>query len=196
MTSDSSDEENLDLLKEAQDSNFINDSMFSDSPAKSTAHNQTKPLPSLRKTKNEEGHFSLKVTPEFRDYVARQLTSILDRKLDKKFADLPDPEVPRKKRKKVGVKLLSESKHFLELSEEISAENKASAVHNATAKRAKNSKGVNEVTEDLLKEVAVSGEDILSKKEVRNWSKRSKAPVFHYKKSKNGQLKLVEPEAK
>lgn len=30
MSSDSSDEENIDLLREAQDYQFINDSMFSD----------------------------------------------------------------------------------------------------------------------------------------------------------------------
>lgn len=197
MSSDSSDEENLDLLKEAQDAQFINDSMFSDSPTKSTGAYPKKPLPSLRKTRNEQAHFDLKVTPEFRNYVAKQLTNILDRKLSKKFTDLQfqETEVPRNRQEKGGVKLLSDSKYFLEVSDEIVTQKKASVAHNIKAKSLKNSNH-SEVSEDLLKEVAVSAEDILSKKEVKHWSQRSKAPVFRYKRTKNGQLKLAESEEK
>lgn len=109
--------------------------------------------------------------------------------------NLETPEVPRKKRKKGGVKLLSDSKYFLEVTEKSTTEDTESTRHNVLAKSLKNKNKIDsEVTKDLLKQVAISAEDILSKKEVKNWSKRSKAAVFHYKKTKNGQLKLVESE--
>ncbi|KAJ8939384.1 hypothetical protein NQ314_011129 [Rhamnusium bicolor] len=97
MSSDSSDEENLEFLKEAQDSQFINDSMFSETPEKSAkiSSNQNKEtLPSLRKTKDDDAQFNfLKVTPEFRNYVARQLSSILDEKLEKQLVNVEVEEI-------------------------------------------------------------------------------------------------------
>ncbi|KAJ8909651.1 hypothetical protein NQ315_002916 [Exocentrus adspersus] len=199
MTSDSSDEENLDLLKEAQDPQFINDSMFTDSPAKRTESANKKPLPSLRRTtdKDEQFNYFIKVTPEFRNYVSKQLSKILDRKLEKKFADLETPEAPRKKRKKTGIKLLSESEQYLEIDVDHAVEeNRTVTAHNATAKRLKNKKNHKsngEITEEEFRKLAVSGQVVLRKKEVKHWSKRSKAAVFHYK-NKNGTLELVEPK--
>ncbi|KAJ8957896.1 hypothetical protein NQ318_001892 [Aromia moschata] len=171
MSSDSSDEDNLEFLKEAQDSQFINDSMFSENPEKSAKKpsdaRKEELLPSLRTCEDEDGQFNF-----FK----------VDVKVD---------ETHGKKREKSRVKLLSESKHFLKASKEQPELSKAVPEQVNLNRTERYKKLKVDIPEKLLKEVAVTPEDILSRKEVKTWSNRSKAPVFRYKKSENDKLVLT-----
>ncbi|KAH1011689.1 hypothetical protein HUJ04_001007 [Dendroctonus ponderosae] len=193
MSSDSSDDENLDLLREAVDHEFLNDSMFTEKPFNSQekAENNPKP-PSLRKTQDEDEQFNLfRVTPEFQQHVAKHLSQIIEDKLQKltKIVENKD-SVPTQKKRKAGVKLFSNSDKVLKVI-------KVNNLEKQCLPRARplNLKRAYEpIDESALKEVAVSSEDILSQKETKSWSNRSKAPVYHYKQSSDGQLVLVEPQ--
>ncbi|ENN81434.1 hypothetical protein YQE_02127, partial [Dendroctonus ponderosae] len=199
MSSDSSDDENLDLLREAVDHEFLNDSILRlmgetlNVPVNSQekAENNPKP-PSLRKTQDEDEQFNLfRVTPEFQQHVAKHLSQIIEDKLQKltKIVENKD-SVPTQKKRKAGVKLFSNSDKVLKVI-------KVNNLEKQCLPRARplNLKRAYEpIDESALKEVAVSSEDILSQKETKSWSNRSKAPVYHYKQSSDGQLVLVEPQ--
>lgn len=50
------------------------------------------------------------------------------------------------------------------------------------------------VNEEDLKSISVSGAEILSQKDIKHWSNRTKSKkLFNYKPDKNGTLQLVEP---
>nr|CAH7727003.1 unnamed protein product [Callosobruchus chinensis] len=194
MSSDSSDDENLEFLKEAQDNQFINDSMFGDNK-KENKVTQSETLPaSLRKSKDEDEQFNLfKVTPQFRQHVAKHLDRILDSSLKYKELKVAD-ETYKKKTKQCcgGVKLFSSSERVLDL---LDAEKKRPEVHEIDSlKRADRYRKLKvKVDEESLREVVVTGEDILSRESTKQWSRRGKAPIFEYKKQENGQFVLVEP---
>nr|CAI5823996.1 unnamed protein product [Callosobruchus analis] len=196
MSSDSSDDENIEFLKEAQDNQFINDSMFGDNK-KENKIIETEKLPaSLRKSKDEDEQFNIfKVTPQFQQYVAKHLDRILDSSLKYKQFRIAD-ETCRKRRKHTsgGVKLFSSSDSVLD-DRGIDAEEDQSRVHEIySLHRPDRYKKLKvKVDEEALKEVVVTGSDILSRESIKHWSRRGKAPIYEYKKQENGHLVLVEP---
>lgn len=98
---------------------------------------------------------------------------------------------PLKKNRKTGVKLLKSSVKFLRLSNDD---------HNTSTVQPKVTKPKRKLSEEIsqadLEIIAVEPEDILSQKDTKYWSKRTKAPVFHYKVSNKGFLVEIEPPFK
>ncbi|VEN49443.1 unnamed protein product [Callosobruchus maculatus] len=134
MSSDSSEDENIELLKEAQDNQFINDSMFGDHKKENKVSESEKLPASLRKSKDEDEQFNLfKVTPQFQQYVAKQLDRILDSSLKYKTFKVAD-ETRKRKTKQCGggVKLFSSSDSVLD-DTGIDAEEKGSRAHETDA---------------------------------------------------------------
>ncbi|CAH0551365.1 unnamed protein product [Brassicogethes aeneus] len=187
MSDSSSEDENLELLREAADSQFICDDMFNDKSkngdvaVKIDVNNLP---PSLRKSKDEDEQFNLfHVTPEFRNYVAKHLSKLLEENLKKKLISVSD-KCEKKKKRKGGVKLLRNSEVFIKISK-----NKDEAIER---KRKDILPCVSQdVSENELKIIAVSGDDILERKGVESWCKRTKKKPFKYKKVKNGTFQYV-----
>lgn len=97
---------------------------------------------------------------------------------------------PLKKTCKSRVKLLKSSEKFLRVS---------SSVHHNTVQpkiTKPKRKPSEEISQADLEVVAVEPEDILSQKDTKYWSKRTKAPVFHYKANKQGSLVEIQPAFK
>ncbi|XP_076257077.1 uncharacterized protein LOC143194285 [Rhynchophorus ferrugineus] len=194
MSSDSSDEENLDLLIEAADFQFINDSMFNDKRTKPVISTKSvyeqEVLPSLRRSQDEYEQFNIfHVTPEFQSYVAKQLSAILEKRLEQELTTVDDIE-PERKKTKSYVKLFSDSKHFLKIKDKYKVPVNPKKTN--TEKDLKK-KVDTEISEEILKQVAVNPEDILNKTDTKFWSNRSKSnKVFNYKRSSDGTLILVE----
>lgn len=214
MSSDSSEDENLDLLAESIDVKFLNESMFSQKVGKNTKLytvifisvisfllvsqvlqvEADQVLPSLRPNQDEDDQFNLfRVTPQFQAYVAKHLSKLLEEKLQKVMTTVngSNDTVPIKKNRKTGVKLLKSSLKFLRVS---------SSVDNTSTVQPKVTKPKRKFSEEIcqadLEIVAVEPEDILSQKDTKYWSKRTKAPVFHYKVSNEGSLVEIEPPFK
>ncbi|PSN41194.1 hypothetical protein C0J52_04189 [Blattella germanica] len=86
-TDSSSEEDNLDLLREAADTHFLKDSLFKSNSSETKEEqeeNITVKRPSLRQQLNKEEHCNpFKVTPEFQSFIAKQLGKIIDRQLIK-----------------------------------------------------------------------------------------------------------------
>lgn len=150
---------------------------------------------SLRPVKEDfSKQFSiLKVTPEFQKYVAKQLAIVLEESLQKQLSDLSENPVKRLKRKrfKDRVKLLSNSKTFLD----VTADLEERLVNRGIENRPEI------ISKDLISEeeqngrfesVVVDGNYILSQEELKTWAPRNKTKynVTHYKSNKNGQLSL------
>ncbi|KAL1502566.1 hypothetical protein ABEB36_007691 [Hypothenemus hampei] len=197
MTSDSSEDENLELLRESIDSKFLNESMFKDRPSASVIdelETVTKPLPpSLRKTQDADEQFNLfRVTPEFQSYIAKNLAKVIEEDLQKcLIAKIKKPERPRKTHRKSGVKLFSNSEKFLKITKNpVNDTGVQTFKQRRVTKVQKNSP----VSLEEIAKLAVNPEDIISGKETKFWSNRSKAPVYRYKKSTTDNiLTLIEP---
>lgn len=120
--SDTSSEENLELLREAADGQFINDSMFASGGTGDTDKEyngitkQEKPL-SLRPQMNkEQQHNELRVTPEFQAFVAKHLVRIIDRQLEEFQGDLSSSLVQNgdaKGQPDGGIQLFASSSSYL-----------------------------------------------------------------------------------
>lgn len=154
-------------------------------------------MKSLRNTNNDDDdQFStFKVTPQFQNYVARHLEKMLEESLSKQLKSYPSnaEDIPKRKRKKCRIKLLSDSKHCLKVTDQ-NVDN-TELVNSINAKNAKYRMNKNyDSDEDLdkFKTVAVSPETILAQTEVSHWAKRRKRQVFAYKKLKDGKLHNLE----
>ncbi|XP_050302560.1 uncharacterized protein LOC126740530 [Anthonomus grandis grandis] len=194
MSSDSSEDENLDLLREAVDSQFFNESMFTEN-ANNAVKNSEKTIqknlpPSLRKVQDDDEQFNLfRVTPEFQIYVAKHLSRALEEKLLTLLKPMKSIENSKVKKHKSGVKLFRDSKKFLKIEKY-----DASLVLNKQTISVKPRKHIQKVDEEDIKSLAISPEIILNKTETEHWSTRSKAPVYSYKRVSNGTLTLIEPK--
>lgn len=142
-------------------------------------------IESLRKSNVEDAQFNIfGVTPEFQRYISKQLSEILDRKLKKITEFAICNEKPIENPTEGGIKLFSNSENFLETVE----------YHSNHSRKFSQKKYFDRlsVNEKNLAGIAVSGEAILQKHDLKYWSKRTKGKVFCYKKVKNGQLMLQE----
>ncbi|CAG9770079.1 unnamed protein product [Ceutorhynchus assimilis] len=201
MSSASSDDENLDNLKEAVDPQFFNDSLYKKKGnldhhlTEPTGTSKTNARPSLRKQQDDDEQFNLfRVTPEFQNYVAKHLSKTLEEELQKVLKSVKDTCLKKKARKSGGIKLLSNSEKFLRIDKSSSVNNRS--LESAQLVRKKILKKVEDIDEAELKRVVVEPADILSKKDTKCWSTRSKAPIFNYKKNSEGSLVLIEPSFK
>lgn len=131
----------------------------------------------------------LNVTPQFQDYVAKQLSTILEDYLQKRLCDKSSIPNLQKQKRKAGVKLFTHSTKFIKLhkSNFINGNNQ----HNKANKIHKEDDSDNELK---CSQVAINGNDIINKKDVQSWSGRSKAIVYSYKKSKNSNV-LISQES-
>lgn len=149
-------------------------------------------LPSLRKSQDEDEQFNVfHVTPEFQTYVAKQLSSILEKRLQKELRTADDVE-PERKKIKSYVKLFRDSKHFLKITDKYEV---PVNLKKPNTKKYLNKKIDIGVKEEILKQIAVNPEDILNKTDTKFWSNRTKSnKVFNYKRVSDGTLILVEPK--
>ncbi|KAL3271256.1 hypothetical protein HHI36_021747 [Cryptolaemus montrouzieri] len=164
MSSDSSDDENLDLLREAADSQFINDSMFQKSEDKEPilSKETTKLPPSLRVQEDEDDQFKLfKVTPQFQNYVAKALSRKLEEYLKTRLK-----EYPSRNEKQVEmldcIKLLNSSRYPIS-TKDMNEDNSVNKINYSHCNRLKKYSKV--IDESELKSVVITGEDILNFKE-------------------------------
>lgn len=143
---------------------------------------------SLRNCRDEVEQFNtFGVTPEFQKYIGKHLSVILDEKLGNITKSKVSNKISVKNETQPigGIKLFSDSEHFLELKEsQVESKNKY-------VKKTRKYSAKLQITEKDFKNLAVSGEAILKKEDLKYWSKRTKGKVFFYKKN-NGQLMLVE----
>ncbi|XP_066262023.1 uncharacterized protein [Euwallacea similis] len=167
---------------------------FSIAKSSEATHTQELP-PSLRKSQEEDGQFRLfRVTPEFQNYVAKHLSSLLEKRLQKVLTTVDSDSIPTKKSCKSRVRLFKNSQRFLK----VAKTNNDSVQHIVKESLVKRPQKLSfhGIDEADLQVLAVNPEDILSGKTTKFWSTRSKTSVFHYKQSSNGKLTLVEPQFK
>lgn len=139
----------------------------------------------MRNSKDEDAQFNIfGVTPEFQKYIGKHLSAILDKKLEKCIESEIFNGKPIEKHISGGIKLFSNSENFLETPEYQSDSN----INLRNRKKPLEKLPINK--EDL-KNLAVSGEAILQKEDLKYWSTRTKGKVFSYKKIDNGQLILI-----
>jgi hypothetical protein len=199
MSSDSSDDEDLSKFREAADSQFIRDSMFDKSKcaykvrlseffcncvfilAKISEERKIEKPQSLRRNKDDEEQFNVvRVSPEFRDHVAKHLSNMLEELLQKKLSHKTTnyDSYIKPKRRKSGIKLFRDSSHYVKLKSKA----ETVPVKKNNTKKTENS----DEDDEKFKCVAVHATDILTQKETKHWSTRSKAPVYAYTQTKNG----------
>lgn len=154
-------------------------------------------LPSLRNKQDENDQFnSLQVTPAFREYVAKQLSAILEKELAESLIEFPDCDFKQNKRKS-RVKLFKNSVSYLKVPKTSESQQSVAGVARKPIRKRKiidEDEPLSDDEENKIKTVAVSSKQILNKEDTRFWSNRSKAPVFSYKKSPTGELNSIEPE--
>ncbi|KAK6620604.1 hypothetical protein RUM43_010896 [Polyplax serrata] len=168
MSSDSSCEDENECFREAIDPTFLTESLYNNSKKEVTESEQSIKLPSLRNQDSKSilstNPYSIHVTPEFQKHVAKHLSKILDQ-----LIVITENKLKTKKRKPVGgVKLLRTSKDY---------------VLNTTPKLTvqkrffEREKLDYDEIEQRAKQVAVSGDWVLSQKETEHWAKCSKGLV-------------------
>lgn len=184
-SSDSSEDENVERLRDALDVRFISDSLYSSdgkADLKIKEPEKPKPLPSNRPVPEEFVTHHLKVTPEFQSFVSKQLSKFLDEQIK---------EVKKKKPKSKtepdgmsGIYLLRNSKSFLS-SEEPDH-------HFIPTKRCRRKEQHINCTEEDMLEVVVSPEWVLNGEGTKGWQRNAKkSPLFSYKKNEEGVLELI-----
>lgn len=125
------------------------------------------------------------VTPEFQKYIAKQLSLILDKKLEKLSKSTNSNEKSFEKHNKGGIKLLSSSNSFLEIDCESNSNINTSTKIKRTAAKPY-------IKKEEYKNLIISGEAVLAKEEIKYWSTRTKGKIFRYSKDAKGQLVLKE----
>ncbi|XP_044267899.1 protein CUSTOS-like [Tribolium madens] len=175
MSSNSSEDEDLDKLREAADDQFLNNALYNKTKSKSEEPQNTK-QESLRRSKDEDDQFNLfRVSPEFQNYVAKHLSQILDKMLKDRFETKNYENFIKPKRRKSRIKLLRDSPHYISVKiRKVMPQVKKSEVEDESDNEAK------------FRTVVVSPDDILSKKDTKHWSTRSKAPVYTYYQTEQG----------
>lgn len=208
-SSSSEDEANLDLLREAADSEFMKDSLYkgtsvkvfifirvynlifldSKNGVKTKDLSEEKPK-SLRKIYDEDEQFNfLKVTPGFQHHIAKRLSSYLEERLSKKMSKVEDDLPANYHKRNCGIKLFKNSSDYINNIEQ------SSGVTVKVRRKERNKRKVesdcdtsSEDEDSKVRKVAVSATQILNGSETKHWSNRSKAEVFRYRKTKTGQL--------
>ncbi|XP_047510913.1 uncharacterized protein LOC125053560 [Pieris napi] len=173
--SDSSEEEDLSRFKEVVDTSFTNDIK----PAYNTTPEVKKK--SERYLADSTHYNDVKVPKELQIQIGKKISSIISRTVE--FVDIEPKKIKRKI--KGGVRLFSDSDDYLSCHE---AEDKFTQNHNVKAKKLKQIKECVEIDEEVIKSVAVSGEYVLSKEEIKCWKSRRKEKVFKYKSNGKGTL--------
>lgn len=188
----SSDEDDmLEALKEATDSQFLKESFFQrKNETVTNAKDDKTALPkSLRRTfeaVEESNEFG--VTQDFKNFVAKQLAKSLDKCVEViDHKDDSDRSIDGKKSQKIssGIKLMSDSRVNLNDFDSNEGEN---VEHNK--RHGKRLKTLENFAERISKceEVAVEPDWILSKASTAVWANRPKGVVYKYKKSNDGGL--------
>ncbi|XP_045486928.1 uncharacterized protein LOC111002078 isoform X2 [Pieris rapae] len=178
--SDSSEEEDLSRFKDVVDTSFTNDINLSYN--RSEIRNNA---PEIKKKSErylaESTHYNdVKVPKELQLKIGKKISSIINQCVE--FVDIEPKKIKRKI--KGGVRLFRDSDDYLSCHE---AEDRFTENHNVKAKKLKQIKECVEIDE-VIKSVAVSGEYVLSKEEIKCWKSRRKEKVFKYKSNGKGVL--------
>lgn len=132
-------------------------------------------LASLRNVKNEDAQFNSPHIPsEFRNCIAKHLSSYLDRNI--KYTTKTNDDYIKPKRRKSGIKLFKNSQKKV----------KATSTKETYQKATKRKAEMSEDDEEKCRSVAVSSEDILSQTDTKHWSNRIKGQVYNYVKTNQG----------
>ncbi|XP_038217448.1 uncharacterized protein LOC119836244 [Zerene cesonia] len=183
--SDSSEGEDLSRFKEAVDTNFVNLINQKVHSSKSSIHPTETKQKSERYLEETSHYNDVKVPLELQKRIGDKISSIINKNIQ--FVDI-DPK-KHKRKIKGGVKLFKDSEDFLSCNED---EDTYTESHNKEAKKLKQERTKEDVDEDQLKSVVVSGEYVLSKEETKYWKSRRKEKVFKYKSNGKGLLVAVE----
>ncbi|XP_065173286.1 protein CUSTOS-like [Atheta coriaria] len=193
---ETSSEDDLSKLKESVDQHFLKADLYDKNSTtcnETTKTSSSQPPASLRRNVDAEDEALnlFHVTPEFQNYVAKHLADKLEKDLKHLEVAVPTIQETKPKRKAKGIKLLHSSLHKLKVPKCNDSDVYEVSIHNAKVNK-KLHDFDEEAHEELCKMVAVDGQDILSKKDVKYWSNRSKAEVFSYKKVKRGKYQYQE----
>lgn len=151
----------------------------------------------MRKVYDDDEQFNfLKVTPGFRNHIAKRLSSYLEEQLSKKMssneAKFP-VKVLKNNNNKCGIKLFKNSTDYIDEIDQCSSV--TVKIKRKERKKRKLENGCDTSSDDedsKVRKVAVSPTQILNGSETKHWSNRSKAAVFRYHKTKAGQLVSVD----
>uniref|UniRef100_A0A1I8NDX5 Protein CUSTOS n=1 Tax=Musca domestica TaxID=7370 RepID=A0A1I8NDX5_MUSDO len=193
-SSDSEDEEQMKMFLEASDTTFLNNDMFKDKTEKETkddsAANESitkkeedKPK-SQRYLADEEDatgtDFNL---PEsMQKHMAKKFHDILKQTYE--FCEVNNAIGEKKSKAKSRVRLLNGFEDYVKPYEEFEYETKGPTRKPEIKRRCIEN---NSPDDECLKQLAISGNDILSGKETKSWAKKKerKDKVFHYRLGAN-----------
>ncbi|GLH03908.1 Uncharacterized protein GBIM_09727 [Gryllus bimaculatus] len=199
MSSDSSEDETLDRLREAVDNEFLNNDMFEPKKRKDDKPHISKP--SLRYQDKEENLMG--VTEGFQKYVGGQLMKFLDSQI--KEVDISSKTCQIKKDTEGGIRLFGASLNTVSCDDDVEDEGASRPQKRTKWKCKVNGENISEKKQ--CKEVAVPAEWILSKEAVAGWEPSTKGKLEIYSaddviikckkmKNKTDNLQVLTPEDK
>ncbi|XP_045503402.1 uncharacterized protein LOC123700273 [Colias croceus] len=182
---DSSEGEDLSRFREAVDTSFVNLINQKVNTSKSSIPTAEINQKSERYLEEASHYNDVKVPLPLQKKIGDKISSIINKNI--KFVDIE----PKKHKRKIkgGVKLFKDSEGFLSCNEE---EDTHTESHNKEAKKLKQNRMKEDIDEDQIKSVVVSGEYVLSKEETKCWKSRRKEKVFKYKSNGKGVLVAVD----
>lgn len=159
-----------------QNSNFFFVEKSSDKPAV----DEIQQRPSLRPAPKEDfswNPYNIRVTPEFQNYVSKQLTRVLDESIDDSKA-FQNHITASQKPETGGIRLLSTSRKFVNISQtgkHFNGPMKKLEIKKRKCDKEEETDSSEE--EKRIKEAAVTPEWILSKEETKHWAPSTKGEV-------------------
>ncbi|XP_037039232.1 uncharacterized protein LOC119076543 [Bradysia coprophila] len=189
----SSDDENLQLLREAADTSLISDSMFKLAGKRSEESSSSKPpaaLKSQRQITDANEHIDdLLVPEEMRKFVSKKLAKIIENSVEFVYVSETEESPSRADDTVEEIKLLDNVVLNIDWAGETAECNKRKK---QDIRKRKLPDVDDSKTESVrISEAVVDLEDLSM--EVSNWQTRPKGTVFEYHE-KNGKLFEVEPE--
>ncbi|XP_059051749.1 uncharacterized protein LOC131846453 [Achroia grisella] len=185
--SDTSEDEDLSRFKEAVDNSFVK--MIDTTRGTCVTNSEEKDMSKLKSERYLEvaSHYNdVKVPEELQRQIGAKISKIIDRNI--KFVDIEQNGI-KKRKIKGGVKLFKDSDSFLSCED---VKDTYTEKHNAESKNMKKKRRTIEDSADneldKISAVAVSGEYVLSKEEIKCWKSRRKEKVFKYKKQDKSKI--------
>lgn len=189
-SSESEDNENMDKILQAVDTNLLNNSLFTEKTEKNKVQQEpkSKQLKSQRYLEDDvpTEWIQYQICKETMDFFYKKLSETISEHVD--FSNDNDPPTKRKKWTS-RVRLLSD------FTENVLAYEDVVEVHNGPTKKPVIKKRQIELErmteEDKLKSVAVSSESLLQNVNT-NWQK-NKGEIYKYRTGKDGTCHFLEP---
>ncbi|XP_046608402.1 uncharacterized protein LOC124299309 [Neodiprion virginianus] len=183
QSSTDDDEENLEALKEATDSQFLKDSLFYNKPETGNdveAEKSVLPKSLRRNVELMEEYNKFGVSQDFKNFVAKQLAKSLDKSVQEVVYKNGSVSKPKKSKKNTsGIRLLRDSKVNLSHIEEENFN------HNIKYRRKTEDKINLDEHISRCAEAAIEPDLILSKASTLAWADTTKGTLYKYKTQDN-----------